>query len=54
MESHFRLRGACVCVCVKPQIRPYVEVSFQRTVLQTSTAEGPNPCWNEELVLPFR
>ncbi|GAA6095505.1 coiled-coil and C2 domain-containing protein 2A isoform X1, partial [Tachysurus ichikawai] len=38
---------------VKPQVRPYVEVSFQRTVLQTSTAEGPNPCWNEELVLPF-
>ncbi|KAM9445041.1 coiled-coil and C2 domain-containing protein 2A [Clarias gariepinus] len=35
------------------QIRPYVEVSFQRTVLRTSTAEGPNPCWNEELVLPF-
>lgn len=35
-------------------IRPFVEVSFQRTVLQTSTAEGPNPCWNEELVLPFR
>ncbi|KAI5096106.1 coiled-coil and C2 domain-containing protein 2A isoform X5 [Silurus meridionalis] len=25
----------------------------QRTVLQTSTAEGPNPCWNEELLLPF-
>ncbi|XP_046725486.1 coiled-coil and C2 domain-containing protein 2A isoform X2 [Silurus meridionalis] len=37
----------------QPQIRPYVEVSFQRTVLQTSTAEGPNPCWNEELLLPF-
>ncbi|XP_062871722.1 coiled-coil and C2 domain-containing protein 2A [Trichomycterus rosablanca] len=37
----------------QPLIRPFVEVSFQRTVLQTSTAEGPNPCWNEELVLPF-
>ncbi|XP_072553435.1 coiled-coil and C2 domain-containing protein 2A isoform X2 [Salminus brasiliensis] len=37
----------------QPVIRPFVEVSFQRTVLQTSTAEGPNPCWNEELVLPF-
>ncbi|XP_030642577.1 coiled-coil and C2 domain-containing protein 2A [Chanos chanos] len=34
-------------------VRPFVEVSFQRTVLRTSTAEGPNPCWNEELVLPF-
>ncbi|XP_069555398.1 coiled-coil and C2 domain-containing protein 2A [Brachyistius frenatus] len=35
------------------QVRPFVEVSFQRTELQTTTAEGPNPCWNEELQLPF-
>ncbi|KAM4629790.1 coiled-coil and C2 domain-containing protein 2A [Polymixia lowei] len=35
------------------QVRPFVEVSFQRTVLQTTTADGPNPCWNEELELPF-
>ncbi|XP_042339465.1 coiled-coil and C2 domain-containing protein 2A isoform X2 [Plectropomus leopardus] len=34
-------------------VRPFVEVSFQRTVLQTTTADGPNPCWNEELQLPF-
>ncbi|XP_042564766.1 coiled-coil and C2 domain-containing protein 2A isoform X2 [Clupea harengus] len=34
-------------------VRPFVEVTFQRTVLQTSTAEGPNPCWNEELLLSF-
>uniref|UniRef100_A0A672PN68 Coiled-coil and C2 domain containing 2A n=1 Tax=Sinocyclocheilus grahami TaxID=75366 RepID=A0A672PN68_SINGR len=38
---------------VTPLIRPFVEVSFQRSVLQTSTADGPNPCWNEEIVLPF-
>lgn len=31
-----------------------MEVSFQRTVLQTTTADGPNPSWNEELQLPFR
>ncbi|KAK7128409.1 hypothetical protein R3I94_016853 [Phoxinus phoxinus] len=37
----------------QPLIRPFVEVSFQRSVLQTSAAEGPNPCWNEEIVLPF-
>ncbi|XP_016386999.1 coiled-coil and C2 domain-containing protein 2A [Sinocyclocheilus rhinocerous] len=37
----------------QPLIRPFVEVSFQRSVLQTSTADGPNPCWNEEIVLPF-
>ncbi|KAK2907561.1 coiled-coil and C2 domain-containing protein 2A isoform X2 [Channa argus] len=35
------------------QVRPFVEVSFQRTVLQTTVADGPNPCWNEELQLPF-
>uniref|UniRef100_A0A4W6E1R3 Coiled-coil and C2 domain containing 2A n=1 Tax=Lates calcarifer TaxID=8187 RepID=A0A4W6E1R3_LATCA len=37
----------------RPQSKPFVEVSFQRTVLQTTTADGPNPCWNEELQLPF-
>ncbi|XP_063779849.1 coiled-coil and C2 domain-containing protein 2A isoform X2 [Pseudophryne corroboree] len=35
-------------------VRPFVEVSFQRTVCQTTTADGPNPNWNEELELPFR
>ncbi|XP_078401088.1 coiled-coil and C2 domain-containing protein 2A isoform X1 [Cetorhinus maximus] len=35
-------------------VRPFVEVSFQRTIRQTTTAEGPNPNWNEELELPFR
>ncbi|XP_078534578.1 coiled-coil and C2 domain-containing protein 2A [Lissotriton helveticus] len=35
-------------------VRPFVEVLFQRTVCQTTTAEGPNPNWNEELELPFR
>uniref|UniRef100_H3AZ58 Coiled-coil and C2 domain containing 2A n=1 Tax=Latimeria chalumnae TaxID=7897 RepID=H3AZ58_LATCH len=34
-------------------IRPFVEVSFQRAVRQTTTADGPNPNWNEELQLPF-
>ncbi|XP_060885463.1 coiled-coil and C2 domain-containing protein 2A isoform X1 [Labrus mixtus] len=40
-------------LCNQVQVRPFVEVSFQRTVLQTTTADGPNPCWNEELQLPF-
>ncbi|KAM9328928.1 coiled-coil and C2 domain-containing protein 2A [Gastrophryne carolinensis] len=35
-------------------VQPFVEVSFQRTVCRTSTADGPNPNWNEELELPFR
>ncbi|XP_066487937.1 coiled-coil and C2 domain-containing protein 2A [Tiliqua scincoides] len=35
-------------------VQPFVEVSFQRTVCRTTTAEGPNPNWNEELELPFR
>lgn len=29
-----------------------MEVSFQHTVLQTSTAEGRNPSWNQQLQLP--
>ncbi|XP_058402745.1 coiled-coil and C2 domain-containing protein 2A isoform X2 [Diceros bicornis minor] len=35
-------------------VRPFVEVSFQRTICHTTTAEGPNPSWNEELELPFK
>nr|XP_032806201.1 coiled-coil and C2 domain-containing protein 2A isoform X2 [Petromyzon marinus] len=35
-------------------VRPFVEVSFQREVRRTTTADGPNPNWNEELVLPFK
>ncbi|XP_039607444.1 coiled-coil and C2 domain-containing protein 2A isoform X1 [Polypterus senegalus] len=35
-------------------VRPFVEVTFQRTVRHTTTADGPNPNWNEELELPFR
>ncbi|XP_078071133.1 coiled-coil and C2 domain-containing protein 2A [Mustelus asterias] len=35
-------------------VRPFVEVSFQRTIRHTATAEGTNPNWNEELELPFR
>ncbi|XP_070118751.1 coiled-coil and C2 domain-containing protein 2A isoform X3 [Equus caballus] len=35
-------------------VRPFVEVSFQRTICHTTTADGPNPSWNEELELPFR
>ncbi|XP_015268406.1 PREDICTED: coiled-coil and C2 domain-containing protein 2A [Gekko japonicus] len=35
-------------------VRPFIEVSFQRMICRTTTAEGPNPNWNEELELPFR
>ncbi|CAM2117633.1 unnamed protein product, partial [Caretta caretta] len=34
-------------------VRPFVEVSFQHTVYQTSTADGSHPCWNEELQVDF-
>ncbi|XP_038057381.1 coiled-coil and C2 domain-containing protein 2A-like isoform X2 [Patiria miniata] len=36
-----------------PQVRPFVEITFQQTVQRTSVTEGPNPNWNEELKLPF-
>uniref|UniRef100_A0A8C4RQR0 Coiled-coil and C2 domain containing 2A n=1 Tax=Erpetoichthys calabaricus TaxID=27687 RepID=A0A8C4RQR0_ERPCA len=39
---------------VKVLVRPFVEVTFQHAVKNTSAAEGPNPNWNEELELPFR
>lgn len=46
-------RSVCACA-LQVLVRPFVEVSFQRSVFQTTTADGPNPCWNEELQLPFR
>lgn len=49
----FHLIFICVLV-MQVQVRPFVEVSFQRAVLQTSTAEGANPSWNQYLQLPFR
>ncbi|XP_035763493.1 coiled-coil and C2 domain-containing protein 2A isoform X1 [Neolamprologus brichardi] len=51
-SSHSALQGS-IGLLDQIQVRPFVEVSFQRTVLQTATADGPNPCWNEELQLPF-
>ncbi|XP_040847765.1 protein CC2D2B isoform X1 [Ochotona curzoniae] len=30
-------------------VNPFVEVSFQHTIYQTSTASGSHPCWNEEI-----
>ena len=35
------------------QLRPFVEVTFQRKSKVTHVADGPNPCWNQELVLPL-
>ncbi|TKS74879.1 Coiled-coil and C2 domain-containing protein 2A [Collichthys lucidus] len=51
-SSQSAIQGSDWLLC-QVQVRPFVEVSFQRTVLQTHTADGPNPCWNEELQLPF-
>ena len=35
-------------------VRPFVEVLFQNNFYSTTVAEGPNPCWNEELQLSFK
>ncbi|UJR21447.1 hypothetical protein I4U23_024533 [Adineta vaga] len=35
-------------------VRPYVEIQFQKKTYRTSTVDGPNPSWNEELRIPFR
>ncbi|KAG8523589.1 Coiled-coil and C2 domain-containing protein 2A, partial [Galemys pyrenaicus] len=34
-------------------VHPFVEVSFQHMVYETSTASGSHPCWNEELKVDF-
>ncbi|XP_014446676.1 protein CC2D2B isoform X2 [Tupaia chinensis] len=34
-------------------VHPFVEVSFQHTVYQTSTASGSHACWNEEIKVDF-
>jgi Ca2+-dependent lipid-binding protein len=34
-------------------VRPYVEVQFQHRKSRTAVGDGPNPCWNETLELPF-
>ncbi|KAI4550934.1 hypothetical protein MJT46_018441 [Ovis ammon polii x Ovis aries] len=34
-------------------VHPFVEVSFQHTVYQTSIASGSHPCWNEEIKVDF-
>ncbi|XP_044791198.1 protein CC2D2B isoform X9 [Bubalus bubalis] len=37
----------------KDTVHPFVEVSFQHTVYQTSVASGSHPCWNEEIKVDF-
>ncbi|XP_069876574.1 protein CC2D2B-like [Dipodomys merriami] len=34
-------------------VHPFIEVSFQHTVYQTTTASGSYPCWNEEVKVDF-
>ena len=36
------------------RVQPFVEVMFQHNTVRTSTGDGPNPSFNEELTLPFR
>jgi coiled-coil and C2 domain-containing protein 2A len=35
-------------------VRPFVEVSFQGVRVRTTTAEGANPTWNQDLQLPLK
>uniref|UniRef100_A0A3P9CZ90 Coiled-coil and C2 domain containing 2A n=1 Tax=Maylandia zebra TaxID=106582 RepID=A0A3P9CZ90_9CICH len=51
--TRYSTKSNLILLYTSSRVRPFVEVSFQRTVLQTATADGPNPCWNEELQLPF-
>ncbi|XP_055503429.1 protein CC2D2B-like [Leucoraja erinacea] len=38
----------------KIQVQPFVEVTFQQSMYQTSIADGSQPCWNEKLEMDFR
>ena len=35
-------------------VRPFIEVMFQGNFVRTSVADGSQPCWNEDLLLPFK
>lgn len=35
-------------------VRPFVEVSFQGRKSRTTTAEGANPTWNQDLRIPVK
>ncbi|XP_049646360.1 protein CC2D2B [Suncus etruscus] len=48
-----RHKEAIKSVVSDDMIRPFVEVSFQHTVYETSTASGSHPCWNEEIKANF-
>uniref|UniRef100_X1Z7B6 C2 domain-containing protein n=1 Tax=Capitella teleta TaxID=283909 RepID=X1Z7B6_CAPTE len=41
-------------MAAQTQVRPFIEVTFQRSTVATTIAEGPNPSWNEELTIPFK
>ncbi|XP_051883707.1 protein CC2D2B-like [Pristis pectinata] len=36
------------------QVQPFVEVTFQQSMYQTSIADGSQPCWNEKLEMDFK
>lgn len=35
-------------------VRPFVEVSLQNCKSRTTTAEGANPTWNQDLRIPVK
>ena len=35
-------------------VSPFIEVTYEDTVLRTARACGQNPFWNEELVIPVQ
>ncbi|XP_072882872.1 coiled-coil and C2 domain-containing protein 2A-like [Hemitrygon akajei] len=36
------------------QVQPFVQVTFQQSMYQTSIADGSQPCWNEKLEMDFK
>ena len=33
-------------------VRPFMELTFQRQTVRSNVAQGPNPTWNQDLKLP--
>lgn len=49
----YRLFDSLILI-FKSLVQPFVEVSFQQAIYKTSTADGPNASWNQEIHLPFK
>nr|XP_015202041.1 PREDICTED: protein CC2D2B isoform X2 [Lepisosteus oculatus] len=53
-SRHFFKKCTSETEIPKVQVRPSAEITFQESVHETITANGPNPYWNEDFFLDFK